>query len=155
MDGVRRVGRHGLTLALAIITGAACTDLGGIESRFQIERDAWEALNLRSYDYTLRISCYCLDEVTSPVRVQVRAGGIASLSYVHNGEPVAEAYQGSFPTIDGLFAKLRDAFDSGADSVSVEYDSALHFPRAISIDYVLEMADDEIGYAASDFVDRS
>ena len=85
----------------------------------------------------------------------VRAGTITDLSYLYNGEPVEQEYQGLFPTIDGLFAKLQDAFDTGANSVSVAYDPTLHFPQAIWIDYDPHLADDEIGYTASDFVDRS
>lgn len=155
MGSVRRVGRHSLTLALATAVGVACSDMGGVSTRLQAHRMAWEALDVRSYDYTLDISCECLSAVTSPVRLQVRAGVITSLSYVYSGEPVAEEYRRFFPTIDGLFGVLQDALEYGADSISVEYDSVLHFPRTVFIDYDRPSVDDEKWYTASDFVDQS
>jgi len=159
MELVRRIGRRGgLAGALTIVIGAACSTLGGDdgpEERFRANRAAWEALDIQSYDYTIHVSCFCPDEVTSPVRVAVRGGAIDSLLYVDSGEPVSERYQGSFPTIDGLFANLQYAFDRGAYSVSVEYDPALHFPRTIFVDYDRMAADDEFGLETSDFVDKS
>lgn len=130
--------------------GASCGDPAGPEAEVNERRDAWEALGLDDYAYTLRVVCYCLDEVTNPVRVTVRGDTIASLTYVQSGAAVDSPYRSLFPDVDGLFDEIRDALDQGADSVDVRYHNTLHFPTHVWIDYDRRTADEEIGYEASD-----
>jgi hypothetical protein len=55
------------------------------------------------------------------------------------------------PTIDSLFAWVRDAYVRKAAVVSVTYDSVFHFPARVSIDWNTNIIDDEFYFEVSDF----
>jgi hypothetical protein len=140
--------------ALCAALALGCNDPLGPEDALDAQRRAWQAMHLEDYAYTLRIVCYCLDEVTTPVRVEVRDGAITTLTYVASGEPVAADYRSMFLDVDGLFARIRDALDQNADSLDARYHPTLHYPEHVWIDYDRQTADEEIGYEASELAGR-
>ncbi|MFQ6044995.1 MAG: DUF6174 domain-containing protein [Gemmatimonadales bacterium] len=139
----------GAVLGLVAV-GFACSDVSGPYEELGERREAWEALGLDDYDYTLRVVCFCPGEVTTPVRVAVRGDTVADLTYVQSGEPVDSLYRSLFLDVDGLFDKIRGALDQDADSLDARYHATLHFPTHVWIDYSRLMADEEIGYEASE-----
>ena len=127
---------------------AGCSDLGfDVRSPADLERAAarWERTRPIDYSFAVERICYCLLEWTGPVRLLVEGDSVVARSYVATGEPVPEPIARSFPTVDSLFAILRDAYARHADEVRVTYHPVLGFPAEFSIDYDRMMADEELG----------
>lgn len=114
-------------------------------------RQRWEAGRPAAYDYTLRISCFCGGEITQPVVIVVRDNTVESRKYADTGEIVSEQWNSSFPSIDGLFDLVTSANARNAASLVAAYDASLGYPMSISIDYVANVADDEIAYTVTSF----
>ena len=55
-------------------------------------------------------------------------------------------------TIEGLFDEIQGAVDGSAASLDVVYDALTGLPVSISIDWDLQIADEEVSYLASGFV---
>jgi hypothetical protein len=130
---------------------AACSHGTAPGWEFQAARARWHQQAPSAYTITLFRSCECTAEMTGPVLVTVRDGEVVSRIYTRTGQAVPPGFVVAFPSVDGLFAIIDDAHARHAAQVNVEYDPAFGFPTTISIDYDRVMADDEIGYFATDF----
>ncbi len=109
-------------------------------------RERWDAAGLDSYQMTLRRTCFCPSpDYTGPFSVTVRGGALASVTL--DGARV-DSERGE--TIDGLFDLIEDAYARRARTVAVAFDPELGYPTNLSIDYDVQMADEEIGYMVSD-----
>ena len=53
-------------------------------------------------------------------------------------------------TVGDLFDLLEEAYDRGAVTVNVTFDSEAGYPTELYIDYDQRMADEEIGYTVTD-----
>jgi hypothetical protein len=113
----------------------------------------WESLALENYDYQYQRQCFCQIDYVRPMAVQVREGQIVSVLYAdEEGGTVSEEIAQNVPTIDGLFSILRDAVDTGAASIQASYDEGQGYPRQAFIDYDFRIADEELGFSASELV---
>lgn len=143
-------------LLLATLLLPACDSLtsprAGQLGQWVDQRAAWNSKHITSYDYTLRINCFCLFE-GQPYRVQVRDGAITGV-LKGDGSPADTLTVRYIPTVDSLFATVRRALDSKEASVRVSYDQDLHYPTDVWIDWIPDAADDEIGYIASSLTRR-
>ena len=141
-------------LAAAAVTVGACDGPTAPERKLQAARLKWEHTRPAAYTYTVALYCFCPQEGSGPVIVSVRDGVVESRTYVNSGAAVAPTYADYFPTIDGLFEMIEDARRQGAYAINVTYDPARGFPVFISIDYVREMADEELSYRTTNFQPR-
>ena len=115
-------------------------------------RARWERANIDSYEMTVRRQCgEC--PVFNPVRLTISGGVIVSRVDVVTGDPVSPQLADLFPDVPGLFA-LVDQAVAKAHDLRVTYHRTYGFPTVISIDWVLEHADDEIAYRVEDFAVR-
>ena len=109
-------------------------------------RERWQAAGLDDYQMTLRRVCFCpAPDYTGPFGVTVRDGELAAVTL--GGDRVDDE-RGE--TVDGLFDLIEDAYLRRAETVAVEFDPELGYPTNLSIDYSLQMVDEEIGYLVSD-----
>jgi hypothetical protein len=137
-----------LFVLLGWVAAAGCSDLGvDVRSRTELERAEarWERSGPESYVYAVQRICYCLVEETGPVRVRVEDGLAVEWTYVASGNPLPETARPRFPTVDGLFAILREAYGEDAHDIVVSYDQDLGYPTEFSIDYEEQVADEELG----------
>jgi Family of unknown function (DUF6174) len=141
-------------LAAAAATLGACDGPTAPERQLQAARLKWERTRPAAYTFTVARYCFCTQEGSGPVIVSVRDGVVESRTYVNSGAAVAPTYADYFPTVDGLFELIEDAHRQGADAINATYDPARGFPVVISIDYVREMADEELSYSTTNFQPR-
>jgi hypothetical protein len=141
-------------LAAAAVTVGACDGPTAPERQLQAARLKWERTRPAAYTITVARFCFCTQEGSGPVIVSVRDGVVESRTYVDNGAAVAPTDAGNFPTVDGLFEVIEDAHRQEADAINASYDPARGFPVFISIDYVREMADEELSYRTTNFQPR-
>jgi hypothetical protein len=121
--------------------------------RERLERAArlWANSAPSSYRFVLERSCFCIMEVTAPVRIVVEDGAVVSRTYVESGEPVPSEWHPQFPAMEGVFTVLRQAMDQDAATVQVSYDPQLGFPVDAFIDYLAAAIDDELTLRVRDF----
>lgn len=132
----------------------ACSDAVAPEQELSAARQKWALRGTSSYDITVQISCFCTVETTAPVIVSVRDGIVESRRYAATGSAVPAFFAESFPTVAGLFDIIESAMQDGVARLVVRYDASSGHPLEISIDHVASMADDEIGYLASNLLRR-
>lgn len=138
-----------LRLAASLLLVAACRDsLAPVGEEFDARR-RWASRGPSAYTYTVERGCYCLDSAIGPVDVTVRDGVVESRRYTRTGGTVSPRFAELFPTIEGLFAQIDSARSRKAASLRVEYDPDLGYPTRIDIDFVEQMADDEIFWRSS------
>lgn len=110
----------------------------------------WAASRPASYEFTVSQQCFCPPEIRNPVVVTVRGDSIVSRTYVGTGAPLDTARAPMALTVDGLFAKIRDARARSAAAINVTYHATLGYPTQLWIDYSAAMADEEVGFEARD-----
>lgn len=126
-----------------------CADAGpspDLRREVEANRARWLSARPSAYMYDLLRSCFCPVEYRGPVTVSVAQGQAVGARYSDSGEPVVEDAIGLFPSVDGLFEILLEAFDLDADSIQVDWDEATGIPLEIFIDYLRSAADEEVGY---------
>lgn len=153
MDTTRwaRWARRAPLLALLLSTlGVATCDVSGPGlselHELSTNRARWSRVGPDAYSYAVRRLCFCAGPALVAVRVTVLEDGTVERVYVETGEEVPEELQELFPTVDGLFDVLADAFDRNAHSVEVTYDPSSGAPLDIFIDYRENVADEELGF---------
>ena len=85
------------------------------------------------------------------VRDGVDGETVASQLY-GDGRPVNAVAVGWFPSVDGLFAVLLEAFDEDAHEIRVTYDPQLGVPINFLIDYSQNTIDEELGFTVTEAV---
>jgi hypothetical protein len=129
----------------AVLPLAACSDSGFGPQLRELEhnRAKWEASGPASYVYAVERLCFCA--FFGAARVTVENGEAVSAVWVDpEGQPVAPTTD-LFPSVDGLFDILEDAFARNAHSVEVAYDPATGVPTEFQIDYIELAIDEELG----------
>jgi hypothetical protein len=149
--------RRALVLILGLpLTLASCEAVGvtgpGAALRADLlrHRRLWEEQNIANYRFVYRRACFCGD--VNAVEIDVAGGSVADARYVDTGSPVAEMYQSTLPTIDGLFEIIEGALAGRADALRVTYHPTLGYPVEISVDYRFVVADDEFGHTVPSLV---
>lgn len=143
-------GRLAVLLALASLAGCEVTGPTA-EIRSLDEAIArWAAVGPASYTYTLERLCFCGEEARGPVRLIVAQGSVIDRVYVDGGARVGDQLANLFPDVPGLFAVIADAIARNPAELNVTYDPTTGVPVDIWIDYVVNIADEELGFRATD-----
>jgi hypothetical protein len=132
------------TLLLSMIGLIACST----PSLTLEGRTLWASQNLSSYTYTLQRSCFCPEEYTKAMRLEVRNGALTSVKYVDSGADVPAKVRPGVFKIEAFF----DLIDSTLASGTVEnlaFDATFGFPTQMNLDPIPMAADDETAYSLS------
>lgn len=125
---------------------------GGTQTVLDQNRTLWQSQGILNYTYRCQRSIFGPSTFTDPVTVTVQGGQVTSQVYEQTGQPVDPQYSNWWPSIEGLFDILQQAYDAPADSITVTYDPNLGYPTFGSIDPVSGLADDEHAFNASNVV---
>ncbi len=140
-----------LLLFLAIVL-TACSAIQS-KSDFDRARDQWQAANISHYRFNLFVGCFCVYTQDMPLIVEVKDGEVVSMEF-QSGKAIEASnleYFQRFATIDKIFAEVEKDLGGEADQVTVEYDETYGFPKQVSIDFIQQAADDELGLTVSEF----
>lgn len=116
-----------------------------------LSRDRWQQSEMHNYRFTLTTMCYCLPE--GPITIVVKDNAVVDAYYADSQESVSVQRLSSLFTLDKLFAKVEQAYASQAARVDVTYHPTFGYPETLYIDQDRRLADEEIGYKVTDFVD--
>ena len=114
-----------------------------VSSELQQMKQQWLTQHIVNYAYTFENGCFCSEEVTQPVRIEVRNGVRASIRSVTGGQPVNEEYFAPYDTIPKLFDMIQAAIAKKPAQIVVRYDPKIGFPTDIFIDPDKSIADEE------------
>ena len=143
------------------MAGASCSS--SIPQELTANENLWKNQKLTNYDFTVERQAFAPEEWRGPVNIQVRNGMAISVTYTSDGSEVTGGKFDNADTIDKLFIMLKDAyngkgefvqFGQKADTVNVTYDAQRGYPVSIYIDVSQMIADEEQGYAVTNFVKR-
>lgn len=146
--------RRGFAAAFAAIvvslTGCGLTGPGLREGDEVARNQAlWNQVRPADYHYTVGRNCFCPPGFLGPVRVTVLDENVVSRVYVDSGEDVPAEVAEHFPTVDGLFDFIRDAYAQDAFRIEVEYDTQTGVPVSIFVDYIENAIDEEQGFTVT------
>lgn len=116
------------------------------------EQELWNALEIRDYQFTYTVSCFCGFTGPNPAVITVRDGVATRVEYPIGSSQGSGSYpvQG-YPTVDSLFARIERTKAKNPAELDVDFDETYHFPRSIDIDYMKNAIDDEISYSVTGF----
>ena len=118
------------------------------EEELSVEEQKWRDQNLKSYEFTLQISCFCIREYTLPKRVVVQNNEVVQV----DDTPYEELNDSAIQTIDGYFDFIRETRKQNPDEEEITYDTDLGYPSYIFFDISYQMADEEIRYTISELI---
>lgn len=113
-------------------------------------RARWDLMAPDYYTYRFNWSCFCIQDFTAAMTVTVELGEVTKVIRVEDGQPVSEEFRDDFVTVDALFDRVQDAIDQGAASIRAKFDPESGLPTEVFIDFQAIMADEELGWNASD-----
>ena len=96
----------------------------------EVARRAWAAHGIRSYAYTMEISCFCIHR--GRYNVEVRDGQLATVRDAQTGAPSPESRVEWVLTVDQLFERMAQAVQLGT-RVRAVYDARLGYPSEAEI----------------------
>ena len=111
----------------------------------------WQAQELDSYRYTLQVGCFCIQEMTRPVVIEVRDGVVAGVTYAGDDSAADPALFEQYATVEALFAVIDEAAAQDPARLDVVYDETTGVPLSVDIDISEMMADEELYLDVSDF----
>jgi uncharacterized protein DUF6174 len=149
-----------LFIVLALML-SACSAIAP-KSDVDRAREKWQDAKISHYRFDLFIGCFCVYTQDMPLLVEVKDAQVVSMQYQSGKEIEAgnlEYFQ-RFATFDKLFEEIENGFaskgsedtaGSKADEVKVTYDETYGFPTQVSIDFIKDAVDDELGLTISNF----
>lgn len=143
------------TLNLLACLMAAGTLSGCVNPEWRALQQArllWEANGIYSYSYDLQISCFCVEDVTRPVRVLVQNDQAVSVEYIDAKADAPAEYFVRYDTIDKLFDIVEDGIVGGAEVVEVDYNPDFGYPASVFIDESMNLQDEEIAWTVQNLV---
>ena len=117
------------------------------KDELSMNKSKWDRRNISSYEFTLRINCFCPRERTGPHLIKVINDEIVSV----NNLPYDPDKTGELYTIDQLFNFVEVSIDSNPYLKTIEFNPRYGYPQNVFFDFQKYMADEEIGYQVSDF----
>jgi hypothetical protein len=129
-------------------------DADGMQTDLLRAQSRWERSGIQYYTYRGAIQCFCPPAYVAPVDITVVGGAVDKVVYAPGAFTGDVPEQGRLSTIDGLFAILQDAIDEQAVSIRADFHPQLGYPTEAFIDYVANIADEELGFTASDVEPR-
>ena len=130
-----------------MIVSCDIDDESSDETGVEVQIEKWVASNIKNYDYTLQITCFCIREYTLPKRIEVRGNNIVSVE----DKPFENEDNSPYRTIDGFFEYILEQQQLNPAEEKIEYDTEFGFPSYIFFDISEMIADDEILFTLSDF----
>lgn len=113
-------------------------------------RNLWTAKNISNYSYTLQRSCFCPEEYTKAMRLEVRNGSLTSVKYVDSGADVPENFRPNIFKIEAFFDLIDSTRAKGGTVSELSFDFAFGYPQQMYLDPIPLAADDETGYKITD-----
>jgi hypothetical protein len=144
-----------ITLLFLVLILAACTPGGETGTELSRNKQKWQDANVTHYTFQLSVTCFCPVAGVMPMTVEVKDGEVVSLVDVNGDafpstDPLNDLIE-KYVTIDRIFSELNSDSVQGAERLEITYDPTYGFPSDVVIDFVEEVADDELYLSITGF----
>jgi hypothetical protein len=119
-------------------------------SSIENPRDRWEAYGITDYMINERISCFCGGVLQWDLVVKNNIKSEVIFDQTISNQTESEILERA-RTINDVFDFIETIDINNVASFVVEYNPTYGFPTLVSIDYDLNISDDEIVYIYSEF----
>jgi hypothetical protein len=113
-------GFLGVAFSLAVIGCSTSPEPVEPVATVSAARARWADGSPANYRFDFQRHCFCVVEAVQPVTVEVRGGEIVSVVSRDGGQPVPDALNIEWYSIEDLF-RLIDEAETGGQEVEVEY----------------------------------
>jgi Family of unknown function (DUF6174) len=113
-------------------------------------RALWASKNLNSYVYTRQIGCFCPEQYTKAMRLEVRNGSLTSAKYVDSGLDVPANFRPTMFKIEAFFDLIDSTRAKGGTVENLEFDPIFGYPTKMNFDPIPQAVDDESFHSLSD-----
>ncbi len=146
-----------VTLLFCAFVFVSCnTDDDNDLRELNTNRQLWESSQVKSYSWNERLSCFCAGILERDIfvindikdRVEYDDSGLPPEV---NRDELYESIFNQSKTVEEAFDFIESLLNQDVASLLIEYDAVYGFPKVISIDYIENAIDDEIGYIYTDF----
>ena len=134
-------------ILILLLTSFLSCSKESIPNELVFNTQKWGKMNLTSYEFTLKIICFCTIERVGPHLVKVVDNKVISV----DNQPYDENKHGTILTIDELHKFIETSISKNPYKYSVKYNEEYGFPNDVFFDFSDQIADEEIGYMITDF----
>ena len=131
------------SLRLLLLSSLVACTPSTAQSELDDARAKWDREDPGAYQFKFSRSCECDPEVFREKLVTVSGDMITGAMYTDDNTAVPTTAYSAIMTVRGSFDRIQDAIDEDAYSIHVTYDPTLGYPSRVSIDYSLDIADEE------------
>jgi len=111
-------------IAVVLLTASGCSPVERAANRSK-----WESLGIVDYRMEVRGECYLCGvdrEAGGPFVIEVVQGKVVKATYSDDGSPVPTSVE--LPTVEDLFARIREGLRGWRWSAKAKYDEHLGYP---------------------------
>jgi len=142
-------------LVLTLVFVSCSSDDEGSLDELTKNRQLWQSKQIDDYRWSERISCFCAGPLERDVFVvNLIKDSVAFDETGYDPEYLKELREyvfNSAHTVEDAFNLAEDLLNREVAFLEIEYDETYGFPKIISVDYVENIADDEIAYIYTNF----
>jgi hypothetical protein len=144
-----------ITVLFLVLILTACAPSAETGTELSRNQQKWQDANVSHYSMQLSVTCFCPVAGVMPMTVEIQDGEVVSLVDVNGDaisvtDPLNDLIQ-KYVTIDRIFAELASASVQEAERLEVAYDPTYGFPTEVTIDFVEQVADDELYLSVTGF----
>lgn len=144
--GFRPVNVASIVTAIdRMLNGCGLESLEDMEQQRLDNLAKWQSNGIDDYEINYQRRCFCYFVPDGQVRVE--DGTIVAVRDPETGNELDNPHPDSitaFKSIDGVFEVIASAIQRHAVTLDVVYNPQFGYPEHVSIDYVAEIADEEI-----------
>jgi hypothetical protein len=144
-----------ITVLFLVLILTACAPSAETGTELSRNQQKCQDANVNHYSMQLSVTCFCPVAGVMPMTVEIQDGEVVSLVDVNGDaisvtDPLNDLIQ-KYVTIDRIFAELASASVQEAERLEVAYDPTYGFPTEVTIDFVEQVADDELYLSVTGF----
>ncbi len=147
VHGVKMIARVLVIVIFSIVFLGCHSDTDPQRKELRENISKWQELERTDYQITTRVVCFCIR--TDEIIITVEDEQIVEAFYAESGDFLEQSELSSLRTIEQHFDIIDEAISDNAFRLEVEYHPEFGFPTVISIDYAVNVADDEVVYYLS------
>lgn len=144
-------------LSLSIIFISCTSDDDGPLGELSKNRQLWQSKQIKDYKWNERISCFCAGPLERDIFVVNLIKDKVLFDETGYDPEFLEELRvqvfNSTHTIEDAFNLAEELLNRDVAFLEIEYNEVYGFPTLISVDYEENVADDEIAYIYTNFVE--
>lgn len=134
--------------ALALVASGSCggDPLGPDKDQLAKAEALWAGAGFSSYDFDVRVSCFCVASTFGFVTISVRNHQPVSVVRTDSGTTVDTLNFQDVLTVDRMFATTGRFLAGKPATFTATYEPSLGYPTLVSVDAAANVADDEYSF---------